>query len=227
MDVRQKHCVINAVVGDGWYEKGQERLVRSLIYHGFTGDILTWKQEFPMKGYDETNPYNIKAAAFEYAIEQGYTDILWLDASVWAIGYLMPVFDCILDDGYYMWPSGYDAAQTCSDKCLAYFGIDRDEAEKIKDCSSSMLGVNVGHPVGGEFIRRFIQACKDGVAAGSRHHDNQSEDKRFMFHRQDQSVATVIAGQLGMKLTPSGVFSWIYDKEGEVPETVLLTMKGM
>jgi hypothetical protein len=31
-------------------------------------------------------------------------------------------------------------------------------------------------------------------------HGGQSKDKRFLFHRQDQACASVIAGQLGWKL---------------------------
>lgn len=230
MDFREKHCIINAYVNPldtlTWYVRGQERLVKSLNYHGYGGDILTWGEQWPMPGYNQNCAYNIKAACFEKAIELGYTTILWLDCSVWCIRPTTDIFDQIVKYGYYAWGSGYLASQTCNDKVLEYFGISRDEAETIPDCSSSMLGINVGNPKGGEFIRRFIQAAKDDMFLGSKYHDiKESADPRFLHSRHDQSVATLLLYQLGMNLTPPGVHSYVYAPT--MPETTIFAMMGL
>ena len=199
MDCKIKHCIVNASNGAGWYPLGTKRLKESLIYHGFNGDIITY-DNFPNNEYDKSNPYNIKASAISEVIKMGYSHILWLDCSVWAINNPNLIFDVINDTGYYFWKSGYNAAQCCSDNCLKYFNVSRDEAEKYQDCSTSMFGFNLENGRAKLFIERWLKSAKDGVFNGSRLHDNQSEDSRFLFHRQDQSAATIILNQLNMQL---------------------------
>lgn len=223
--IKNRAVVINACVGEGWYPKGSERLKNSLVHHGWAGDVLQWINEWPNDNYDKSCPYNVKAAAFEEAINQGYTHILWLDSSVWAIKQIMPIFDIINEDGYYFWKSGYNCAQVCSDKCLEYFKTDRNKAEKYKDSSTSMMGVNMANPQGNEFITRWIQSAKDGVFSGSRFHDGQSQDTRFLFHRQDQSAASMIIGDMNLKMHNPNRYSAYY--ETHMNDSVILCMQGI
>lgn len=225
MDASIKHCVITACVGGGWYPEGQKRLIRSLYYHGSTADILAYQDEWPSDGYNTECPYNIKASVLEKAIELGYKRILWLDSSVWCVQYPMGLWDIINHEGYYFWRSGYNCAQVCSDKCLEYFGVDRDTAEKYQDCSTSMFGLNMDNPEAQEFARRWIQSAKDGQFEGSRFHDNQSEDPRFIAHRQDQSCASMIIGQMGLKMHLPNVYSAVY--QPDLPSSVIYVMKGI
>lgn len=225
MESHIKACIINAAIG-GWYPQGQKRLVRSLVHHGFNWEILTW-DKWPNNNFDKSCNYNVKAAAFEEAIEKGFTHILWLDCSVWAIKDPNPIFDIINHDGYYFWSNGYNCAQECSDKCLEYFGVSRDLAETWKVASTSMFGLNITNPVGMEFVHRFIQSARDGVFSGSRFHDGQSSDPRFLHHRQDQSAASIILNQLGCKIHTPGEFSWYYNEQGPIPEEVIFVMRGM
>jgi hypothetical protein len=109
------------------------------------------------------------------------------------------IFDAINKDGVYCESNGYNAAQECSDKCLHYYEITRDEAEQIPMCSSGMLGIDLSHKRGISFYEMFLQAAVDGIFTGSRFHDNQSYDSRFMHHRQDQSAASIILYKLGYK----------------------------
>lgn len=221
--------LVNAGVNH-WYPKGSERLrksicetspsVETLIYSGFPNDVFV-----------KSNPYNIKASAiFEAAkrIIGGFKEsFLWADCSVWAIKDISPIFDIIERDGYYLLSSGYNAAQTCSDKCLDYFGITRDEAENIPDSSTMVFGLDLNTKIGEDFFIKFIRASYDGVFNGSREHDNQSQDPRFLFHRQDQSAATCIAHKLGMKLHSFGEHV-AYDQDGVTqPESVVMLARGM
>lgn len=223
MESGVKACIINVAIG-GWYPKGQERLRRSLIHHGFNHDIFMW-DEWPNNNFDKSCPYNIKAAALQEAINMGYSHILWLDASVWAVSDPNRIFDIINHEGYYIGNSGYNCAQSCNDKCLKYFGITRDEAEHIPDCASGILGLHLGNPKGREFANRWIKAAKDGAFSGSRNHDNQSNDPRFLFHRQDQSAASLIAHSLGMNLTPFGSVVAYYEKQ--LDDNTIFTLRGM
>lgn len=226
MESSVKHCVINAGFG-GWYPEGSKRLERSLIYHGFTGDILIWNG-WPNDNYDKSCIYNIKAAAFEEAIKLGYTHIFWMDCSTWIIKDMAPLFDIINEKGWYITSSGYNCAQTCNDKSLKYFGLTRNEAEAMPDTSTCCFGINYQNPKGEQFINQFIQSAKDGIFGGSRLHDGQSSDPRFMFHRQDQSVASLLAGKLEMNLVPINVEICYYaDMAKPLPESAIVTLRGM
>jgi len=229
MELTIKHAIVNASINKSkvsWYPSGSKRLEKSLNYHGDTADFLNWEDEWPCDGYDETNAYNIKLSCLEKAVEMGYRRLLWLDCSVYAVKNLMPVWDEINHYGYYLWRSGYNCAQVASDKCLEYFGVDRDTAEGWQDCSSSMVGINLDNPQGLEFYERWKQAAKDGAFAGSRYHDGQSKDPRFIAHRQDQVCASLIANYMGLTLRDPGYLSAVYDHKN-MPDTVCLVMMGL
>jgi len=194
-------AVINVALGKG-YERGQLRLGKSLFPH-YQQTFLQW-QEWPPWEYAKDTPYNCKAAAFQDAIAMGYTSILWLDASCILTGSINPLFNDIEREGVYLPSSGYNCAQTCNDRILEYFQVTRDTAETIPDAATGCFGVNFDHPKGAHFIRMFIQAAKDGMFSGSRVHDGQSQDPRFLFHRQDQSAAGLIAHVLGIPTKPFG-----------------------
>lgn len=222
MESHKKACVINVGIGS-WYPKGQQRLVRSLDMHGWNWDILTWT-DWPNNNFDKACIYNAKAAAFEETIKQGYTHILWMDCSMWVIGDPNKMMDIINDEGYYIGMSGFNCANVCSDRCLQYFGVDRDTAETYPDGQTGCFGVNLENPIAKEFINTWLKAAKDKVFHGSREHDNQSSDPRFMFHRQDQACASVIANKLGMKLTPFGQLVSYYPAD---LDKVIFTCRGM
>lgn len=232
MESQTKACIINAGIGS-WYPKGSARLKQSLIHHGFHWDIIIWN-DWPNNNYDKSCTYNIKAAAFEQAIKAGYTHILWCDSSVWTIKDVTPIFELIESDGHFFMASGFNAAQTCSDKCLDYFGIDRNTAEGIPDSATGIMGINYGNPDAKFFIDEWIQAAKDGAFSGSRLHDNQSKDPRFLFHRQDQSAATCLLYKNG--ITIKNFFLHLTDRpseskvayyQSELPDNIILTLRGM
>jgi len=198
-------CIINVIIGNDTpkqrgYAAKQERLRESLKKH-FDGKFLSWNN-FPNDNYNKENFYNVKAAAFEEAMRQGYKQILWVDAPVVALQNVSPLFDIIEKDGYLMVKNNsWNCATTVNDACLKYFKVTRDEAEKIDEIASGVMGVNTDNPKGKKLIQMFIKACKDGAADGSRFHNNQSSDPRFKFHRQEQSVLSLCAHSLGFPHT--------------------------
>lgn len=225
MDVSLKHAIVNSHNRLGWYPFGQKRLERSLIYHGSTADHLffdDWQTDI-----DQTCPYNIKADAMETALKMGYERLLWLDCSVWAVNDPMKTWDIIEHEGYYLWKSGYNCAQTCNDRVLEYFEVTRDEAEQMTDCSSSMAGFNLANPTGRQALEMWIKAARDGMFHGDRNYNpNESSDSRFLFSRQDQSALSLIAGKLGMKMHNQGKYTAYYD-EGKDQSKLIFLMRGV
>jgi hypothetical protein len=196
-----KTCFLNVGIGE-WYSTGTDRLKGSLIQHGFEGDILTWKDEWPCSDFPRECVYTVKASAFNQAIKRGYRTIIWGDSSVTAVRNTANFVAKINADGYWIGQSGYNAAQTASDAQLAYFGVDRDTAQTYHDCASGLFGVNMDFEKPRNFIEAFVKAGREQAFHGSRKHAKQSRDPRFLFCRQDQSAASLILGKLGMPLRP-------------------------
>lgn len=214
--------IINAGMGH-WYPKGARRLKRSLSTT-YDGELLQWIDVFPNDDYEGRSIYTIKASAMEVALQKGYDKILWLDCSIWATKDVTPVFDMIHEHGYYAINNGYNLAQTVSDRCLEYFGITRDEAEKMPECASGIMGINTNKETGIMLANMFVKACKEGAADGSREHNGQSNDKRFLFHRQDQSVWSCCLAKLG--LAPNDTFGKIISYNGSDNDSIFL-INGM
>lgn len=222
-----KACIINAAWG-AWYPQGQKRLVKSLIYHGFAWDILTWSNEEINSYFDPACPYTIKAAAIHEAVSKGYTHILWLDCSVWAVQNPAKIFDIICDDGGYFWKSGFNLCESANDYAIAWGDYTRDEAENIPELSTGMFGFNIEDPRGKKFCELFLKAARDKVFHGSRNHDGQSSDPRFKFHRQDQTAGTIAFHRAGFnKLHDPGIYSAYYDDVNNRKDSVIFLMQGM
>jgi hypothetical protein len=200
-NIGYKAAIISAGIG-GWYAQGVKRLEQSLNFNGWAGNTLTWKDEYPPNSHShEDFPYYMKIAAFEEALRQGYTHILWLDSSFWAVKNPMKMFDLINDQGYYFFSSGYNLAQSVNDTALQYVNLSRDEAEKVNEWASGCVGINFENEAGKALYTRWKELMDAGLSKGSRLHDNQSADKRFLFHRQDQSCLSLACWELELKNT--------------------------
>jgi hypothetical protein len=208
-------CIINVGIGH-WYPKGSERLHRSLIYHGYHGDILIWKDTLPEGSpTHEENPYAMKIYAFQYAIDQGYTNILWLDSSVWCIRYPRIHIEAMGREGYYLFSSGdFSCAQWTNDNCLDYFGITREEGKDIPMLASGVLGLNMDTEIAREFFAQWKNAMLAGAFKGS-----------WQDHRHDQSAASIIAHRLGMRQHAHQLHEYYY--QPAMPETAEFALAGM
>lgn len=222
------NVIINAAYGY-WYPEGQKRLVESL--RGKTDwKIITWSEETINAFFDPECPYTIKAAAWAEALRLGAKKILWLDCSVWAIKDIVEIEDIITNEGGYFWSSGFNLAQTANDFSLKWAGLNRDQAEQMSELASSMFGVNLEDERGKKFSDLFLQMATDKVFHGSRQHDHQSEDKRFLFHRQDQTAASIAFHKSGFKkMYAPEVYSSYNDPNNkkEFNKSVCLIMQGM
>lgn len=202
--MNQSEClIVNAYHGSGWYHRGADRLMGSLLAHGWK-EFIQWRGVRINSIFNPECPYTIKAAALHEASRRNVKYLLWLDCSMWAIRNPLPLFEVIDSSGVYVETNGYNCAQECNDSILDYYGISRDAAEKMPMCSSGFIGINLQSLVGRLFIDNFIAAANAGVFCGSREHSGQSNDPRFLHHRQDQSAASLILNSLKVEMKPLG-----------------------
>lgn len=215
----EKACIISVGCGH-WYPQGIERLKKSLNYHGWAGEEFIQTYLPANCPTHQENPYAFKVFAFEEAIKKGFTHIVWLDASFWAVKNPMPLFDYINEHGYFFFKTGYNLAQSCNDEILKYAGITRDEAEKISEAATGIIALNFQHEKAQAFFFRWKEYMEAGMFRGSRLHAGQSKDRRFLFHRQDQSAANLAMHELGMFPSEGGKFEAYYNSDYKGTENI-------
>lgn len=221
-----KCCVISCGVG-AWYSAGVERLHRSLVYHGYAGAMLLFKDTYPSDcPPHRENPYAFKIYAFREAIKLGYRQILWVDSSFWNVQNCHHIFDDIIDNGVVGFSSGYNLAQTAPDNLLKRMGWDRDYAEALPEIATGFVGLNLDNPNGNAVFNLWAQLCDEGYFKNSRHHDtNDSLDYRFLHGRQDQSAYSCAIHELGIKIATNDYVA--YYGTGYKPETCCFFIGGL
>ncbi len=189
-------------MGDrGWYLQGVDRLAQSLKKTGWTGDTIIRK--VVPKGCP--SPAAVRCA-FKYYLmaemaQKGYTQILWMDSSMWAVRSIEPIFERIATDGYYVIVQGWNTGQWCADSALAPLGITREESFKIPQLVGGIIGVNLEHETGKRFYEEMWRLAREQKAfRGPRFKKDGfcSKDPRVLGHRSDQTCASVVAHKLGM-----------------------------
>lgn len=221
-------CIISLGYG-GWYGQGVSRLERSLVFQGWAGEILTWKNELPV-GCPNPNdyPYAFKVYAFEEAFKRGHRCVLWADASFWAVSNPVKIFDYISDNGLYFFKSGYMLAQTATDRLCEYAGVQREQIAEVSEFATGLIGINIDNPNGAEFFHRWRRQMLDGMFLGNREHDEaDSKHPLFKFSRQDQSSASMVLHQMGIK-TAGEDRDWVaYKNTNFDPERVIFFIEGL
>jgi hypothetical protein len=237
-------CVVNyakaAPWPNLWYPRGQQRLERSLSDQGWNEGVLLFRDESELGVPPHAElPYAFKVAALRVAAKRGYTSLLWTDASIFAIKPLNPVFEHIEKHGHLFFHAGFNCAQWTNDRALSILGVTRDEAEKIPMLMALCLGLDLRN----ERTQRFLDKIEsiilhtEAVRGGWTNENKQeSADPRCLGHRHDQSVASIIAGQLGMALEPPALmnyygpqlyqYGWPNDMS-RIADSVVLLAQGM
>lgn len=227
--MQTKRVIVNGYTGQGWYKDGQVRLAESIFkfkgkaeYHGlYNPDDIQYSEYF----FTDC-PYTVKAAVLADVIALGYNQILWLDCSVTLLKPLDEFWEIVDRDGYYFMAGGWNCAQECNDKSLAYFGYTRDESELIHSLWSCIFALDLRNEKAKKVCDLFLQAAKDGIFHGSRHHDNQSQDPRFKHHRQDQSVLSLAFHKVGLETFHPPQIHMYYEGQGKYLESNIFKIKG-
>lgn len=214
-----KRCVVNFAKGE-WYEAGQRRLFESLEKHKGEKDFdifLYQKEEQLNCPAHVDNPYAFKIYAIMKAHEMGYNQVLWLDASMYAVKNIDQLWNEIEENGHLFEEAGHWTGTWCNDNALKYFGLNREEAMKIPMFSAGMMGLDLRSETSFDFMHRLNDACRAGAFKGS-----------WTDHRHDMTCASILAHERKMKYTRGGTYlSYIGDCYAEPSETSILHLKGI
>jgi hypothetical protein len=225
-----RRCILNAALGS--YYTGQARLVKSLQDVGYTGDKIFWRDQYPPGSPTHQQvPYAFKIYALLEARRQGYEVVLWLDASIWAIKNIEPVFRHIEERGHLFEVAGQWLGWYVTDAFLAKNGLSRDAAMTIPMFTAGFTGLDLRQPKAIEFLEKWRGMSQDGVSflgPWNNHDCACSQDPRCKGHRHDMSAASLLAHRMGMELQPCPTFL-VYSAylTGPPPESVCFYCRGI
>lgn len=223
MELENSKPIIISVGIGGWYAKGVARLERNLYFHGFPGDFMGWENTDPTLHVEKSHdafPYYFKIGAFEAARRAGGTHILWCDASLYPIREVMPLFDFINANGFYVFRTGYNLAQTVNDRTLEALGLSRDDLGDFPEYASGCVGFNFKNDKAKELYSLWKSYMDQGLSRGRREENKiESTDPRFLHHRQDQTCLSLAMYKLGLSINEQDYVAYYnangtgYDKE--------------
>ena len=134
----------NAIINVASYtipHGGQARIEDSV--REYDVDVYGWTAESqvnaPVHG---SNPYAFKPHAFaKMFTETNYDNVLWLDASIWAIRDVRPIFDKVEQQGYLVQSCSsckdpgntqwWSVGDYTNDETLSAYGLTRDDAMQL------------------------------------------------------------------------------------------------
>jgi len=214
-----KIAIVSFGNSTGNYVKALNRLKRSLEVN-FKGDVLSWSNESQLNcPLHKDNPYAFKVYAMQEAFNKGYTKVLWLDSSVWAVKDIQPVFNDISKNGFFLEDSGHRIGSWSNNQCLDWFKLTRDEANQMRMISSGFVGIDIENAIGEEMFTKWKAAMLAGTFVGS-----------WNDHRHDQTALSIIAQRLGLDplINPCGkYFAYVGSGYDEPQETALCHLQGM
>jgi hypothetical protein len=234
-------CVISLATGRTAYLSCLKRLEESLRHVRFRGDFLGWSDELPEGSPTQLeSPMAFKTFCFHEAKRQGYRLVLWIDAPVVALRSLKPIFTMIRDNGYVTFTNNYGQSlgQWSSDEVLEHHKINREQAMRIPETPTSVIGLDLESAAGMEFLNRWHAFCTDGLTCRGRrepyrsaddhyavawnHQSCISKDPRVGGHRFDQTAAGLVAHELGMPPYADNLRDIHYKETAVSRDTILL-----
>ncbi len=198
----KKRAIVNLITHDhAGLVMGQQRLKKSLEEH-FDGQFFGFVGENSVGAPLHTeNPYAFKIYAIQRIREEHEIDeILWLDASVFAIRNIEPIWDRIKKFGLFMEEAGHYAGTWTNDRTLQYFGVTRDQAMIMPMYSAGFSGFDFSNNVAKEFFAEWKESMLNGMFKGSWGNINgsESQDSRCEGHRHDMTCGSIIANIRGL-----------------------------
>ena len=200
------------------YKKGRERLQNSL-QGNFDGDVFIFNScaDIGSPSHEE-NPYAFKIYAVEKIREMGYDQVLWLDASAYAIKNVNPIFEWLDKNGIFMEAAGHWTGSWSNQGTLDYFGITRDEAMQMPMYSAGFSGFDFKNPISVEFFEKWKNSMLAGCFKGS-----------WSDHRHDMTCGSIIASKMGLVERWSGggnFFAYIGEVYGIPKESVIFYVES-
>lgn len=181
-------CVISFANAAGNYYRGLARLNMSLSEF-WQGRFIGFTDEFSIGAPLHTdNPYAFKLYAFKRALAQGYRKILYVDASVWAVRNIQPVFDTLDRESFVMQESGHYIRRWCNQHTLDYFKHKREDfGDAVMYGNAGMLGLDFDKIECQTFFHRWFESMQNDCFKGS-----------WDDHRHDMVCGSIIAWEMGL-----------------------------
>lgn len=229
-----KKCIVNLVSNNPALIAGQTRL-RNSLPAWFDGDFIGFVGEETVGAPPHLkNPYAFKIYAIEEARNRGYDQVLWLDASVYAVQPVQPIFDRMNYLGLFMEEAGHYIGSWANDRCLQYFGISRDEAMAMTMYSAGFTGIDFTNSIACEFFAEWRESMLNGIFKGQWQnvHKTESNDPRCHGHRHDMTCGSIIANKQGLVKkgyynTGGTYFAYIGAVYGQPKETAIFHLAGI
>jgi hypothetical protein len=214
-----KRAIVNLVTNHEAYKIGQTRLVNSLSHH-FTGDVHYFIGEHSVGAPPHLeNPYAFKVYAIEKVREMGYDQVLWLDASIYAVKEVTPVFEWLTEKGIFLEEAGHWAGTWSPPYVLDYFSITREEAMRMPMFAAGYCGFDFRRSESIDFFSEWKEAMLNGMFKGG-----------WDISRHDMTSGSIIANKNGLLplYSPGGqFFAYIGEAYGHPKETVVFHLKGV
>jgi hypothetical protein len=246
----KKTVILNFANNVGRYALMQQRLKQALERVGYfeRGDIMFFNHEEHIsldcpyhKSEDPAHhaagrvvPYAFKAYAMKKAIDAGYENIIWMDSAVYPSKDINPFIDYIEQKGYIFFDNiGFSIGDYTSDACLKKWNWSRDRAFRHPMIMACLMGINTKSADAMRWFYQYYEAAKDGVSyhgAWHNHNGEVSEDMRVKGTRHDQSVASIIIADMGMKITNAQETFFAYTSHKgvlKVADSVCLWSEGI
>lgn len=215
----QRRAIVNLITNSG-YAKGQARLIESIKQFNPEIDLLTFTSETEVGApLHKDDPYAFKLFAIGKARGLGYDQILWLDASVYAVKDITPVFNWLTEKGIFLESAGHYAGSWSPDNVLDYFGITRIQAMDMPMFSAGFIGLDFTNYISRSFFVDWSAAMDKGIFRGS-----------WQNHRHDMTCGSIIANKQGLLplYSPGGqFFSYVGPGYGEPSETACFHLQGL
>lgn len=230
-----KACIVNYITRNSWHIEGQQRLEESIKRAGFEGDTLLFDNENFNCVTHKRTPYAFKLFCMEEAFKKGYSQVLWLDASFWAIRSLKDIVNKIIEYKFLVQDSGYPVGQWTSDDCLDRMEINRETAFSLKMFSGGFMGIDFDNVYATTLFKKFLSYAEEGYCfRGSwKNRNNEvSSNKKVLGHRHDMSVGSILMFRAGMKMLPNNTlfnyYGWHhqYKQEKDLSEVYFVCEGG-
>lgn len=204
--------ILNYITPNAWHPFGQARLKESLDRVGWAGDTkLFTSNDFHCTPHSKV-PYGFKAHILDWAWKANYDQVIWVDASFWAVRNLDSLFDKIKQEGILIQNSGYPLGQWASDDSLAYYKLSRDDMMTNMMYSGGFVGLDLTQEKAQNWLTKFYRAAVDGrcfKGSWTNRNNEVSTDPRCKGHRHDMIVGTVLLNQMGQTIQPNNsIFSY-------------------
>lgn len=209
-------AIISFANNKGNYYQALSRLADS-VKDNFDGEFMAFMGEASIGApWHFVNPYAFKIYAFLKAREMGYTQVLYLDSSVYAVANVQPIFDLIEKDGYFMQEAGHYVQEWTSPSVLRAYEVQPEP--KLTMYSAGITGLNFNNPD----AVAFFDDWSKGMLAGHFKGD-------WKTHRHDMSVASILAHKYGFKYQSGNEYVQYWSEQHPEPknETICLMLRGM